>query len=332
MDESVLPAKSNASRLWAFCRWLMRSAIWISVFAYLFSFFGERFFVAELLANFRVHFFVLFLILLVVAGFAKPSKLILACLVVATLLTGWETGKVFLPAYQPTAGSRKVRIMSFNVLSTNIAFRSGIAEIKKHDPDIVAVIEYANMWHMACDALNESYPHQHRDPRWHGYGIAIFSKLPFESVESIPLTKEEIDNPAIVAKVSINGQVLRIMAVHVMSPIKRYRLELRNRQFDEIAGHVNSESVPTVLVGDMNCSPSSTFLANLIKDAKLRDSRKGFGIHPTWPSFAGLFAIPIDHVLITNTIHVHNRFVGNASGSDHRPVIVDVSIAAQEEE
>jgi len=327
MDETD-QTLSKPSRFWSACRLLMRLGMWALLLAWLFSFFGQQFFVAELLSNFRFQFFGLFAISLLLTWPARAKWLLFTCLFFAVVWSGWETTQLFLPAKQPTAGTTKVRLMSFNALATNVEFDLTVAEIREHDPDIVAIIEYASMWHVALDALNKSHPHQHRDPRWHGYGIAIFSKLPLESAKSIPLTKDAIDNPAAYVSFNVDGQQVRLMAVHVMSPINRYRLELRNRQFEEIADQIKADSSPAILVGDMNCTPSSRYLANLINEANLRDSRKGFGIQPTWPTFAAPMAVPIDHVLVSDTIHIHNRFVGDAGESDHWPVIVDFSIGS----
>ncbi|QEG21545.1 endonuclease/exonuclease/phosphatase family protein [Mariniblastus fucicola] len=328
MNESatVSASQANVRVGWERTRWLIRAGMWSLLLAYLFSFFGQRFFVAELLANFRTQFLVLLVVAVQLTKFSRTSWLLLICLLLATAWAGWETGRIYLPASQPPAGKTSLRLMSFNVLATNTEFQAAIEEVRKHDPDVVAVLEYANNWHVAFDHLNETYPYQHRDPRWHGYGIAIFSKLPLENTESVPLTEEEIDNPAAIAKFKFGGQTLRLVAVHVMSPINRYRLDLRNRQFEQIATLVNDESTPTILCGDMNCSPSSRFLSGLIDETALRDSRQGFGVQPSWPDFAFGFGIPIDHVLVSESVHVHDRFLGEFGGSDHCPVIVDVSV------
>ena len=333
MNESApVQSEPRPGFVWPAVRWLLRCGMWLLLLAYLFSFFGQRFFVAELLSNFRYQFLILFIFATILARPLKASWLLFTCMVFATAWSGWETGQLFLPVKQPEAGKTVFRVMSFNVLADNTEFETGVAEVRKHDPDVVAVLEYANMWHVAFDALNESHPYQHRDPRWHGYGIAIFSKFPLESAKAIPLTEKFIDNPAAVANVIVDDQVFRIMAVHVMSPINRKRLELRNQQFKEIASNVNAESIPTILVGDMNCSPASQYLSDLIDSANLRDSRRGFGIYGSWPGKPAPFSIPIDHVLVSSRIHVHNRFLGDAGGSDHQPVIVDVSISGDQDQ
>ena len=59
-----------------------------------------------------------------------------------------------------------------------------------------------------------------------------------------------------------------------------------------------------------------------INITKLKNSRMGVGILPTWPAPVPL--IPIDHVLVSSDIKVRNISVGRDIGSDHLPLIVDL--------
>ena len=327
MEETLEQPPQKARRISGAITWLMRTGMWLLLGGWLLSYFGQHFYIAELLSNFRLQFLILFGVALLLTYFARAKRLLLICLLVAFGFSAQETLRIYLPADQPVPGKTKVRLMSFNVWAVNWGFEEVIDEIRLHDPDVLVVLEYAGMWHEALNALNKSYPFQHRDPRWHGYGIAVFSKLPLENAKSIPLTKTEIDNPAIEVSLRIDGQLLNLTAGHVMSPVSRYRLKLRNQQFEELAESVNAKSSPKILVGDMNCTTASGYLANLISSTQLRDSRQGFGIHTSWVKFAPLITVPIDHVLVSEEIHIHDRFTGSPADSDHRPVIVDFSIS-----
>lgn len=307
-------------------RWLARAALWCGLFLFLFSFLGRHFFVAELLTNFGFHFFVLFAVGLLCARLTAASWWLNGCLVFAVCCTGWQFAKFHIPFNQPRAGDFSIRIMSFNVLGLNRDFKTVIREVRDHDPDIVAIIEYSNHWHDVFDALNDSHPHQHRQPRWHGYGIAWFSKLPIEEKSVLPLTEDEIDNPAISITVRVDGRPLKLFATHLVSPTSPKRLSLRNEQLRQLGDCIASNSVPSILVGDFNCTPSSSAFAEMIDQSNLRDARLGFGRLPTWPAWAPLLAMPIDHALVSQSIHVHEFVVGDCGGSDHRPVILDVSI------
>ena len=51
----------------------------------------------------------------------------------------------------------------------------------------------------------------------------------------------------------------------------------------------------------------------------------GFGRGPTWPgAFNTLGMIPIDHLLHSKELVTVDRIVGEANGSDHRPLIVEI--------
>lgn len=325
-DESIV-SRGKRSRLRVWFRRMAQAGIWLILALFVFSFFGQHFFLAELLANFRKQFFGLFLVAAIVSVSKQFGWLISVCSLLALIWTGVGVANDLLPAAQPAAGQTRIRVMSYNVLAINFRFKDAVDEVRKHDPDVVAVIEYANQWHNAFDALNESHPYQLREPRWHGYGIALFSKLPIEEAVTLQLTEEVMDNVALSCTVTLDGQPLRFVASHVMSPINTMRLKLRNRQFEEIADHIRSDDVATILLGDLNCAPSSLFLQRLMHDARLRDSRKGFGDQASWPTWAAPVAIPIDHALVSESVCIHDRFLGDGGGSDHRPVIVEVSVA-----
>ena len=83
---------------------------------------------------------------------------------------------------------------------------------------------------------------------------------------------------------------------------------------------------PLVLIGDFNCTPWSPAFRKLVSYSGLRDSRRGLGVQPTWPSPFGPFGIPIDHALVSKDLHVIDRSVGPQVGSDHRGIVVGLAL------
>ncbi len=300
---------------------------WILLATFLFSLFGKQFFLADILSNFRVHFLIALTIGLLLSLKSNRGWLLKLSLAIATGWAGFQIASLWFAPPQPTPGKTQIRIMSFNVLATNEQFSPAIFEIRKHDPDVVAVLEYANQWHDACEFITEQFPYSVRIPRWHGYGIAVFSKLPFKQSQSVQLTKTIIDVPAIEATVTVDGKDIRIFAVHTVSPINQFRWDIRNEQLEEIATWINESHDSTVVVGDFNMAPWSWWNQNFLANTGLRESRPGFGPQATWPSLLGPLAVPIDYAFVSHDIHVHNRFIGANVGSDHRPVIVDLSVS-----
>ena len=60
-----------------------------------------------------------------------------------------------------------------------------------------------------------------------------------------------------------------------------------------------------VMAGDLNVTPWSPHFQSALERGGLVDSRLGFGLQPTWPSFLPGMRIPIDHVLSTPDVTIH---------------------------
>lgn len=300
----------------------------LTIALFFFSTFGRYSFAAELVGNFR----------------AQILALLLPCTALAVLFQRWYVGiallictawcstgvlSVYLPTAQPPAGDRKIRIMSFNVLASSNAFDIVKRQVNDIDPDVLLIVECDREWHVALQSLIDdgTYPHHHRIPRWHGFGIAVFSKLPIGKKQVIQLTADKTDVPMLICDVKVGDKQLRLAGVHVMSPTSQYRMELRNLQFEEAAKILSNSELPTIVAGDFNCTPWSPFLNQFLNETDYRDSRHGFGYQGTWNAHYHWPAlIPIDHAFVSPEIHVHNRFVGKTTTSDHYPIIFDVSI------
>ena len=82
---------------------------------------------------------------------------------------------------------------------------------------------------------------------------------------------------------------------------------------------------PLVAVGDFNSTAWSPYFSDLLNQTRLHDARLGFGLQPTWPTRQILLRIPIDHALVSEEVTVHDFRAGPDVGSDHFPVILDLS-------
>ena len=89
---------------------------------------------------------------------------------------------------------------------------------------------------------------------------------------------------------------------------------------------------PTVIIGDTNCctwTPAMQPLTDL-----LSDSQCGFGPQPSWPARPGRVIehlglppfVPIDNIFVSKDISVQARKTGAAIGSDHLPVLAEISL------
>ena len=298
----------------------------ILILVFLFSLLGRHFFLAELLGHLRLYLFVALLFACAVSYLVKRKWLAIP-LAIATIWSSTALLMPYIPAAQPQSGKTQIHVMSFNLLGINTEFETALKMIRNNDPDVVTLIEFANEWADVFDGSKNVYPHQVLVPRWHGYGIAILSKIPIDESRVIQLLKEKTDCPMIEAKLTVDGKPVRLLAVHLFSPTNQHRANLRNVQLQEIADIANESPEPTVLLGDFNCTPWSPFIGDLIQETGLRDSRRGFGYQASWHNQISALKIPIDHAFVSPKIHVHDRYIGKGGGSDHMPLNFKISVS-----
>ena len=282
---------------------------------------------AELLSNFRAQILVALVIL--TAGAICFQRWIGFLLVIATIWCSTGVLSVYLQIEQPPPGDNKIRIMSHNVLTGNRSYAAVKKQFAEIDPDVLVVVEYDHQWHLELQSLIDdgTYPHSVRAPRWHGFGIAIFSKLPLTNKQTFQLTPDITDAPMVMADLLIGQQNFRVAGLHAFSPTTTQRMSLRNQQIAEAVEILNKSKTPTMVMGDFNCVPWSPFLDDF-QNAGYRDSRSGFGYQGTWCArYRWPALIPIDHAFVSPTVHVHDRFVGDNAGSDHYPIIIEVSLS-----
>ena len=139
-----------------------------------------------------------------------------------------------------------------------------------------------------------------------------------------------VDTPTITATVETREGEFSLIAVHPVPPMRSGSARLRNAQLAEIATIVNRQPHPGVVVGDLNASCWSPQFRDLLRNAKLREARHGRGLYPTWPMHfpTSLLRIPIDHCLVSEGISIRDFRTGADVGSDHAPIVVDVSLEA----
>jgi len=298
---------------------------------FLLSYFSPWLMIAELAVNFQVQWFAgMFcsgIALLILRRWWSGVTLLCAAAIAASAI---------IPIYfsapaQPVAGSQeRLRIMSFNVLGSNRSHAEVVAEIRRHDPDVLIIVEYTTSWEKALAEFKSEYPHMLEQPRWHGFGIALFSKLPLRDcgiVGNMPLAN---DLPVARATIDFAGKPLEIFGAHLINPIGEARRKLRTEQFTALAEELSKAPAERVLLGDFNCADWSSEFRGFVRKTGLRDSRQGFGILPSWsPQGLEVLSIPIDHALVSDGLVVLNRTTGKKAGSDHRPVVIDLTWNAE---
>ncbi len=226
---------------------------------------------------------------------------------------------------------RTLRVLQANILYESDTHDAVLDMLRAADADVVVLLEVTPLWESKLKALSEAYPYSRVLAQSGAFGLAVLSRLPVEEWQTIEpagaVLPAALRLPAILARISVDGRSGNVLAAHAFPPVSPGLASRRNQQIAALAEIVHGLSGPVILLADLNATPWSPQFQDLLRDGGLTDARRGYGLKPTWPTFwPGILRIPIDHCLTTRGITVQDFRTGSATGSDHLPIIVDLSL------
>lgn len=292
----------------------------IAVLATLLGFLGRFSWVCDLFCHFRVQ---LFAVLLTVASLHLirrdfRSSVIFALFAMANL-------SAIVPLYLGDAPTAPAGSVSYRAMLANVNTRFGspqmvVGAIEHFRPDILVLEEVDDRWVALLSEGLKAYAHSTAMPRDDNFGIAVYSKYPMRG-EVRYFGESEV--PSVVAEIDTPQGTFTLIGTHALPPASAENTRLRDEHLSHIPETVRAAKSPVLLLGDLNATPWCSSFRQLVRESGLRDSSRGRGVQPTWPSFMPLLWIPIDHCLFGPGIQVTNKRVGPKIGSDHYPVVVD---------
>jgi vancomycin resistance protein VanJ len=265
------------------------------------------------------------------------------------LLLATVTMGITWHAVQPA--SERVRLMTYNIKAGNIAggrvdFVALAWEVVRHEPDIVVMQDADGLVNeRGAPPLNGSPP---LFGLAHVYALSqyiVASRYPLRRCEPGQIDFRDEKHRYLNCVVDVNGIDLNLAVAHFKSP-RSGLAAVRGGQTDATGEWLQNYSDrltqavalahgatrlprPLVVAGDMNAPETSpvirTLLATGLRDA-FSAAGKGYGYTYGHTMRLGVSYLRIDHVLVSPDIEVANCFVGDASASDHRPVIADLRL------
>ena len=222
------------------------------------------------------------------------------------------------------AHGRKLKFIAWNVLWENPTKDLALPWLERQDADVLLLTECTDDWRERLSPLKEKFPHQISSGRDGAEGMWLLSRYPLDAPDADGMAAAK---PWITTIMHAPDGPVRIIGMHPRTPRSGQRFDQRNQQYDHAAEIAVNAKMPSVLLGDLNCTPFSPWFSRLLNRGNLRDSALGFGLHSTWTSNG--ICLPIDHILISEDWRVVERKVyPDWMGSDHRPVIAVLALPA----
>jgi endonuclease/exonuclease/phosphatase (EEP) superfamily protein YafD len=267
------------------------------------------------------------------------------CLALATLGLVL-TALMGLEVPRGDVGSGLVRIMTFNAKVHRGPGAAGslsrIAwEIAQHDPDVL-VMQDANFSERS--QLPTALRAALGDRMVHLSGqYVVASRLPMRDCRDGEMSYRGESNHYVRCLLSAHGVEFDLVTAHLASPrrgldatrregvegLSEWQANLGNRliQVGKLVRDLAGNARPMIVAGDLNAPEHSPVLQELLR-LGLRDAFSqagvGFGYTHGHSLRLGFSFLRIDHVLVSETIGVHDCFVGGREASEHRPVIADL--------
>ncbi len=265
----------------------------------------------------------------------------------------------FLPKFISPPTGTVIRVLTLNTRALIDNMQPVEQFLVESGADVV-LLQEVNATNAASllPSLHDTYPYQ---SDWSNKPVysdnQLLSKFPIESIDYFELGLPDTRAP-IRAVLNIHGAQVAIYNVHLDWPggytrqpepifgwffennfyfrsLLGYDESIRNLQIERLLAKLQTEPYPHIIGGDFNMSASSIMYNRVA--AQLRDSflEAGWGLGTSWPDagvrgMAGWIPplVRIDYIWHSDGLRSVKAWVGSAVGSDHLPVLADITFSS----
>jgi endonuclease/exonuclease/phosphatase (EEP) superfamily protein YafD len=263
---------------------------------------------------------------------------------VLALALGWSTAPYLLPpsTLAPESGPQPIRVLWANLQNWSTSSESLDAVLDDARADIVVLTELSARHVRAVERSKARWPYQTRFPRGSAFDLLMLSRWePTDLRIHEPFGDRFPIFDALVCPKDMNGwreACVAVVALHAVRPalpggfvgVLPTQRDAMLEVATAAARRRIAENHRVVLMGDFNTTPWSASFRRVLGDSGLVDSatepaERPRWTRPTWLSRWPGIGLPIDHFLLSPTWRVHERRLGPFFGSDHRPLVIELS-------
>lgn len=277
----------------------------------------------ELFVHFRVQYFVLGLLFVVLFLWLKNNTFVWLALTICLLnvMVIFDAQKL-IPHEYVDPDNQRLKLFHANVLTSNDQYQRLVDQVLSAEVDVVVLQEVNQRWLNKLQALEKRFPHRIAVPRSDNFGMLLLSRYPINRQHIHQWSLFELPN--IEAELDAEGSAVTVLAVHPPPPVSERFFKARNEHFNQVSLRIKQLNTPVIVVGDLNTTRWSAGYRAMVAENGLMNVADGRGFQPTWPTRLWPLMIPIDHCLVTEELVVQDVNTGEAFGSDHLPLLVEL--------
>ena len=242
--------------------------------------------------------------------------------------------KLWTPEVESTSdGQTGINIVVSNLDYENENAKSVPDELASENADILLLVEYDEGWKRQLSELESDYPYRHEEVRGEGLGMAIWSKLPFASIETRHLISDR--RASLWAELDLgSGTLINFVGVHPTPPglldstgDDRRDSRVRDAELILIAKEIATRNDEAwIVAGDFNDVAWSHTTRLFKRISGVKDPRIGRSFMGTYIAQNPLCRCPIDHVFLSEGFSIAKLDRKLISGSDHFAVLATVAL------
>jgi endonuclease/exonuclease/phosphatase (EEP) superfamily protein YafD len=238
-------------------------------------------------------------------------------------------GKTMVNKVEP-GSQEKLHLLVSNVFQDNTQYDKLLQLITNRSPDVVFLLETNQRWKEQMEVLKVHYPYFIEIPKENTYGLLFFSKLKIVNHEVNYLIDPEI--PSIVADIEFDNRLIKIYGLHPTppSPGENSHSTDRDAEILMVGKKVKEQSIPCLVMGDLNDVAFSYTTDLFLKTSGLLDPRRGRGFYNTYNAKYIIFRWPLDHYFVSGHFRLITMKVEKSIGSDHFPISIKLVLAPEE--
>ena len=246
-----------------------------------------------------------------------------AAVVILLLAVVWP--QWFPPVGRAEPGAPVIRLYSANLFYLNNDAAAIRRSIVAADPDIVVLIELARRPAADLDRMLAGYPHRVVSVRTDDVrGLSrsvVASRYPLTEV---PGRADGLHDVTAVIRTPLGR--LNVVGVHLTRPWPYQYQWSQINQASALAAVRGDLTGPVIVAGDFNSISSARIGRQVQRETGLVPAP---GFPGTWPAaLPSAFGMTIDQVYRTPDLALVSRKLGRPTGSDHRPVVIEITRAA----
>lgn len=223
----------------------------------------------------------------------------------------------------PLAPDRRadLTVLWFNVLADTRTPPDTLAEAIAASPADIVVLGEAMPLLQVRDRLARDFPHGAGCEDGERCDLLVLSRRPLQDLSIRPIGRTREQRLAAMTVALPGRQPLSLIGAHLMKP---WYYGITEGEEWQVVHALRDRGGPVVLIGDLNAAPWSRRLEFLADRCALRLPR----VPPaTWPAAAGMFGVPIDHVLVRGGARLVSLDTWGAGlGSNHLGLLARLSL------